>query len=108
LLVDVGVFDAMLGKGTGEIAAESRSMHKSQGFGVAKTRGTSIEYFKQLKGDSAKKDLFEGIDQAWNRINAGETAKLITACLNKYDSKAPANSVSQLIAIYKNIQGIPP
>ena len=47
--VDVGTYNALLGKSYGEIAAESRSMHKSQGFGSAKQRGTNIEYFKVLK-----------------------------------------------------------
>ncbi len=32
----------------GEIAAESRSQHKSQGFGVGATRGPSVEYFQPL------------------------------------------------------------
>ena len=45
----MGVFNPLLGKGYGEIAAESRSMHKSQGFGSGKQRGSNIEYFKLLK-----------------------------------------------------------
>ena len=57
--IDVGGFNTLLGKSYGEIAAESRSMHKSQGFGSARSRGEQIEYFKQLKGDSVKTDLFE-------------------------------------------------
>jgi len=36
LKIDVGVFNPLLGKSYGEIAADSRSMHKSQGFGSAK------------------------------------------------------------------------
>lgn len=36
LKIDVGGFNPLLGKSYGEIAAESRSMHKSQGFGSAK------------------------------------------------------------------------
>src|SRR6201993_906166 len=63
LKIDVGVFNPLLGKSYGEIAADSRSMHKSQGFGSAKVRGESIEYFKQLKGDKANTDLFESINQ---------------------------------------------
>src|SRR5580704_5169891 len=46
--IDVGVYNPILGKGYGEMAAESRSFHKSQGFGTAKQRGSNIEYFKFL------------------------------------------------------------
>ena len=44
--LDVGGYNALLGKSYGEIAAESRSMHKSQGFGSAAQRGEYFEYFK--------------------------------------------------------------
>ena len=37
--LDVGGFNPLLGESYGEIAADSRSMHKSQGFGVARSRG---------------------------------------------------------------------
>src|SRR6185295_9691766 len=40
--IDVGVYNKLLGKGYSEIAADSRSMHKSQGFGATKNRGTQI------------------------------------------------------------------
>ena len=61
--LDVGGYNALLGKSYGEIAAESRSMHRSQGFGSAKQRGESFEYFKPIKGDTANlKDIFDGID----------------------------------------------
>ncbi|HJU45669.1 MAG TPA: PIG-L family deacetylase, partial [Chitinophagaceae bacterium] len=39
---DVGGYNPLLGKSYGEIAAESRSQHKSQGFGVAAQRGASL------------------------------------------------------------------
>ena len=37
--LDVGGYNPLLGESYGEIAADSRSMHKSQGFGVARTAG---------------------------------------------------------------------
>jgi LmbE family N-acetylglucosaminyl deacetylase len=65
--VDVGGYDPLLGLSYTEIAGRSRSMHKSQGFGAAETRGESLEYLKLLiKGDRPKtKDIFEGIDMTW-------------------------------------------
>ncbi len=105
LKLDVGIFNPLLGKGYGEIASESRTMHKSQGFGSAKTRGTNIEYFKLLKGDSAKLDLFEGINQTWSRLNG--TAKvqtLIDACIAKYDLQFPEKIIDDLVEIYSQIK----
>ena len=37
-------------------------MHKTQGFGSTGRRGEYLEYFEYLKGDSAKNNLFEGVD----------------------------------------------
>ena len=47
--VDVGVYYPIKGKSNTEIAAESRSMHKCQGFGSAGTRGSSMEYLEKIK-----------------------------------------------------------
>jgi len=103
----VGVFNPLLGKSYGEIAADSRSMHKSQGFGSAKVRGESIEYFKQLKGDKATTDLFEGIDQTWARFTAtAPLQKTINDCIKKHYPQSPEKTVTDLIAIYKQLQAI--
>jgi LmbE family N-acetylglucosaminyl deacetylase len=40
--IDVGGYLPLLGKSLGEISAESRSQHKSQGFGVPSSRGASF------------------------------------------------------------------
>lgn len=105
LKIDVGVFNPLLGKSYGEIAAESRSCHKSQGFGSAKQRGSNIEYFKQLKGDSVKTDLFEGINITWTKFKGQDKIqKLIDDCIKQFNVQSPENSVSALVAIYKQIQ----
>ena len=105
LKTDVGIFNPLLGKSYGEIAAESRSMHKSQGFGSAKQRGSNLEYFKLLKGDSAKIDLLEGINTTWNKLKGGEKiSKLINETLKKFNPQSPENSVPDLVSVYKQIQ----
>src|SRR6201996_6189471 len=70
--VDVGVYNPVLGKGYGEIAADSRSNHKTQGFGSAKQRGESYEYFKTILGDAPKDDLMDGINTTWGRVKDGD------------------------------------
>ncbi len=62
LKLDVGSYNAVLGKSYGEMASESRSQHRSQGFGVPAQRGISYEYFQHLKGEAATKDIMDGIN----------------------------------------------
>ena len=107
LKIDVGVFNPLLGKSYGEIAAESRSFHKSQGFGSAKQRGTNIEYFKLLKGDSVKNGLLEGITTSWNKFKGTEKLqKLIDDCIRKFNPQLPDKSTVDLIAIYRELKGL--
>jgi hypothetical protein len=47
--LDVGGYNPLLGKSYGEIAAESRSQHKSQGFGVPAGRGEAMNSLRQQK-----------------------------------------------------------
>lgn len=107
LKVDVGLFNPLLGKSYGEISAESRSCHKSQGFGSAKQRGSNIEYFKLLKGDSVKSDLLEGINLTWQRFKGLEKIEsLINDCIQKFNPQNPENSINTLLAIHKQISSL--
>src|SRR5262249_52134488 len=54
--LDVGGYDARFGESYGELAARSRSQHKSQGFGVSGERGHIVEHFVTLGGTAAKAD----------------------------------------------------
>src|SRR6218665_683701 len=104
LKIEVGVYNPLLGLNYGEVAANSRSMHKSQGFGSAKQRGENIEYFKLLKGDSVTTDLFDGINTSWSRIPSGQnTNALITAAINEFNPMFPQKSVSKLIDVYNQL-----
>lgn len=102
---NVGVYLPLLGRSTGEIAALSRSMHKSQGFGTAPVAGEITEYFKPLKGDSSVKELFAGLNFGWSRIKNYQTIQsLIHECLQTFKPEAPHKSVEILIRIYNEIQ----
>ncbi len=108
LKIDVGAYNAVLGRSYGEIAADSRSQHKSQGFGVPRSRGEALEYFTTTGGAQPKTDLFENITTDWSRIAGSEnTQKLIQKIINEYDFVAPQQSVPQLVALYKNISALP-
>jgi LmbE family N-acetylglucosaminyl deacetylase len=102
--IDVGMFNPVLGKGYGEIAAESRSQHKSQGFGVPRQRGAVIEYFSAWQGDKPSKDLMEGLDLSWARIKNGAAIQQKTdAIINSYSLFSPGKSVKDLVELYKMI-----
>jgi LmbE family N-acetylglucosaminyl deacetylase len=117
LKIDVGVYNPLLGKGYGEIASESRSMHKSQGFGSARQRGSTLEYFKLLKGDSVKEDLFEGIDISWERLSEApqvpesKTAggkfksliRLVDGAINSFRPLSPEKSLHMMIDVHKRL-----
>lgn len=107
LVMDVGGYIPLLGKSLGEIAAESRSQHKSQGFGVAASRGPQAEYFSHTDGNRAVKDITEGIDFSWNRIGAPRINGLIDRIISNYSSANPAASVPALVSLYQEIARLP-
>jgi LmbE family N-acetylglucosaminyl deacetylase len=105
LKLDVGGYNPLLGKSYGEIAAESRSMHKSQGFGSAKQRGEYFEYFKPIKGDTANlKDIFEGIDFSWKRVKGGDKiGGMIEKIIKDYKVEKPEKSTHSLIKLLNQL-----
>lgn len=105
--INVGEYNPLLGKSYTEISALSRSMHKSQGFGASATRNNLLNHFVLLKGDLVKKDLFEGIDFTWNRVEGGEEIqKLIDKTISEFDDENPSASISDLAAIYSKIKNL--
>lgn len=104
LKLDAGGYNPLLGQSYGEIAAHSRSQHRSQGFGSAAQRGEAIEYFQFVKGTPAKTDLFEGIDQTWNRVPGGAAiGKMVDEVIRKYDASNPSASVAGLTSVLNTI-----
>lgn len=102
--LDVGGYNALLGKSYGEIAAESRSMHKSQGFGSARQRGEFLEHFKPVKGDTiGLKDIFQGIDFSWKRVKGGSAAGAsISKLIATYDATQPEKCIPAIQSIYES------
>jgi LmbE family N-acetylglucosaminyl deacetylase len=70
--IDTGEYNAILGYSYAEIAAMSRSMHRSQGMGMAGRRGSVISSFVPVAGEPASRDLFDGIDTTWVRVPGGD------------------------------------
>ncbi|MEI6265070.1 MAG: PIG-L family deacetylase [Sphingobacteriia bacterium] len=108
LKIDAGVYNSMLGKNYGEIGGEARSMHKSQGEGRPRRKGPVFEYFSTLAGDSAKKDLMDGIITDWTRIpkEGPIVQQKINQIIQNYQFEHPEKSVDALVSLYQLIQGI--
>ena len=106
--VDVGGYNPLTGKSYGEIAADSRSQHRSQGFGVAHTRGNFLEYFLLTEGEKADSSLMQNINCGWTRIPGGKSiGKRIDKMINQYNPAAPYKSLQDLTKIYQNIYALP-
>jgi len=107
--VDIGEFDPLLGASYSEIAAFSRSMHKSQGFGAAGRRGTRYEYFKLVEGSLEDKDILSGIDTTWSRVPEGTTLGLkLAEIAERFDPRDPAASLPGLIEAYSEMKSLEP
>ena len=108
--LDAGTYFSLKGKSNGEIAAESRSMHKSQGFGSVGNRGEQPEYLDLLKGDmpADASDLFAGINTTWTRVPGGAPiGELLRQVERDYRHDDPSASVSSLLKALALIEALP-
>jgi LmbE family N-acetylglucosaminyl deacetylase len=106
--IDVGKYDPLLGKSYQEFAAASRSMHKSQGFGVSPERGEDRVWFDPTAGEAAKTTLFDGIDISWDRVNNSQKLKeQITQLIDSFDPDQPEKTVPSLIDFYRLLDQYP-
>src|SRR5262249_11483354 len=109
--VEVGGRDPVSGESFASIAARSRGMHKTQGFGLSEAtvnEGSRIEPFVLLDGEAATRDLLEGVDTTWNRAPGGaEIARSIDEAIAKFNVKDAASSVPALLAIRHRLAVLP-
>src|SRR5262245_43100826 len=80
LRINVGEFNSMVGRSYAEIAAESRSQHKSQAFGSIQPKGTRFTQVRreatrvnESQAPGIEKSLFDGIDTTWARFKTPGT-----------------------------------
>jgi LmbE family N-acetylglucosaminyl deacetylase len=108
LQVDVGTYNPLLGKSYTEIAAESRSMHKSQGFGSAARRGSTIEDFALVAGDPAEKNLFDGVDLSWSRVPGGrQVGETLEKAYRAFKPEQPSAVLPLLLEAYAGMDKLP-
>src|SRR5205085_65196 len=79
--------------------------------GVAQRRGTFLNYFHLIAGDtvggqapSPVNDLFSGIDTTWSRYPGGDAVgKLLQQASDSFDPKDPAKSIPTLLLAYDQL-----
>ncbi|MGH2564791.1 MAG: PIG-L family deacetylase, partial [Ginsengibacter sp.] len=108
LKIDIGGYNALIGKSYGELGGEARTMHKSQGEGRPRRRGENYEYFSTTGGDAPKNDLMDGIVTDWKRLQGGEAIEtMINTIISNYNIAQPGLSVPALVKLYAAIKELP-
>jgi LmbE family N-acetylglucosaminyl deacetylase len=107
LKIDVGGYNPILGKSYGEIAAESRTNHKSQGAALTPARGQSLEYFSLVAGDPAHTDPMDDVTVSWSRVEGGEKIQgMVEQVIQNFSLAEPQRSVPGLVNLYKEITSL--
>ena len=107
--LQTGVYYPETGKSNQEIAALSRSSHKSQGFGSTGSRGQDTEYLEFINGEKIKEpaNIFDGIDTSWNRVQGGKAiGELLNRIEKKFNFSNPSASIPDLIKAYQMIHAL--
>ena len=97
--LDVGGYNSLLGKSYGEISSESRSQHKSQGFGVPASRGVAYEYFSKMGGEQIVNDLMDGVDVGWSRTKNPSVTNTVESIVKHFDPQQPEKSIEALVGL---------
>ncbi|MHB8838560.1 MAG: PIG-L family deacetylase, partial [Gemmatimonadaceae bacterium] len=120
LSFNVGEYDPVAGRSYAEIAGESRSQHRSQGFGVLQRRGVAMDAVAREASRvnaatpaTSERSIFDGMDTTLARLDAGLTpparAQLQIARAHadtaraELDLQHPARVVPQLAAVARAV-----
>lgn len=104
---DAGTYQPLLSKWMGEIASESRSQHKSQGFGVARNRGKQLEYFKPLAGDTACGNIYCNLDfTSGGMKNHKPFVMLIDSAIQAFRPENPSSALPYLLKAYDKLEAL--
>jgi LmbE family N-acetylglucosaminyl deacetylase len=111
LRIDISGNDPVLGMSFAQIAALSRSMHKTQGFANytgGGNGGPRYESFQLLGGEPAAKDILDGVDTSWSRVSGGaEIGRLTDDAIARFNPRDPAASVPALLEIRSRLAALP-
>ena len=117
--VDVGEYSPLLGRSYAEIAGQSLSQHKSQGFGVLQRKGPVMNYVRreatrvnEATPAASERSMFDGIDTTWARIRAARADAAAVDSLpaafatirSSFDPLAPHKLIEPLVRALRLVQ----
>ena len=125
LTLNVGEFDPILGRSFAEIAAISRSQHRSQAFGSLQPLGVRTDAVQReasrvpAPGDAkTEQSLFDGMDTTWARFRGDVTGAARSAldslpaafvsARNSWDPFAPGKTIPALARVQRYLGTICP
>ena len=108
ITIESNPMDLVLGRTNAEVAAKSRSQHKSQGFGSSPEFGIQEEYLELINGAALNNnDPFAGIDTHWSRVTKrGNIGGMVEKVQADFDLEKPYTIVPQLLQIYNKIKSL--
>jgi LmbE family N-acetylglucosaminyl deacetylase len=122
--MNVGEYDPVLGRSYAEIAAISRSQHRSQAFGTLQPLGVRLDYLQRQASrvpapvdPKAEQSIFDGMDTTWARFrgrarDAASRASLdslpqaFAAAQRSFDAYAPERSIPALARLQRLLSRI--
>lgn len=101
---EVGGYDPLLGKTYHQIAADSRTMHKSQGFGSTAGTGNAKDYIEQVGGETYSNTPFDGVFNRWEQLTGGKVIlSQVDQLLKSFNFVQPDQNVPALLSLRKSI-----
>ena len=101
---EVGGYDPLLGKTYHQIAADSRTMHKSQGFGSTAGAGNAKDYIEQVGGESYTTTPFDGVSNRWEQLTGGKAIlSQVDQLLKNFNFVQPDQNIPALLSLRKAI-----
>jgi LmbE family N-acetylglucosaminyl deacetylase len=99
--MEVGGYNSLLGKSYHEFAADSRTMHKSQGFGSTAGTGKAKDFLEQVGGEPYVNSPFDGVESRWSAVKGGLAIKeqLEELLLEKFNLVETPKNLPALLAI---------
>jgi hypothetical protein len=125
MTLNVGEYDPLLGRSYAEIAAISRSQHRSQAFGSLQPLGVRFDYLQREAvrvaapdDPKAERSIFDGIDTTWTRFR-GQLRGAALAALDSlpaafvaareaFDPFRPERSIPALARIERHLRAVCP
>ena len=121
--INVGEYDPIVGRSYAEIAADSRSQHKSQAMGSLQPKGVRLDRLIREAARAgpaeprAEQSIFDGIDTTWSRFAPAMRTAVQRASLDSLpaafasatralDLYHPAGVIPALVSIQRLLDGV--